>query len=160
MKQFNALPATEAEDRLYACLPNRRWAAALVNARPYRDLDQVLDAADLGARRLGDAEWAEAIAAHPRIGEGGGHAPQASAREQSRAQRASRETLDALSAENRWYENRFGHVFLIAASGRSGEEILVELRRRMNNDAATELDETKRELRQIVRLRLGKMLSA
>lgn len=72
---------------------------------------------------------------------------------------ASAETLDALAAENRQYEKRFGHVFLIAASGRSGGEILGELRRRMKNDPATELEEARKELRTIVQLRLGKMLS-
>jgi 2-oxo-4-hydroxy-4-carboxy-5-ureidoimidazoline decarboxylase len=108
---------------------------------------------------LSDDEWREAIAAHPRIGEGGGHSPDASATEQSRAMQASAETLDALGADNRQYEKRFGHVFLIAASGRSGEDILGELRRRMSNDPATELEEAKRELRRIVQLRLGKMVS-
>ncbi len=72
---------------------------------------------------------------------------------------ASAETLDALEAENRQYEKQFGHVFLIAASRRSGDEILGELRRRMSNDGATELEEARRELRTIVQLRIGKMLT-
>jgi 2-oxo-4-hydroxy-4-carboxy-5-ureidoimidazoline decarboxylase len=146
-------------EQLYTCLPNRRWAAAFVEARPYRDLNHLLFAADLAAGGLSDQEWLEAIAAHPRIGEGGGHSPDASAREQSRATQASAETLDALAAENRQYEKRFGHVFLIAASGRSGDEILGEMRRRMNNDPASELEEAKGELRRIVQLRLRKMLT-
>jgi 2-oxo-4-hydroxy-4-carboxy-5-ureidoimidazoline decarboxylase len=106
-----------------------------------------------------DEEWLQVIAAHPRIGEGGGHSPAASAREQSRAMQASAQALEALAAENRQYEKRFGHVFLIAASGRGGDEILAELRRRMNNEPATELAEARRELRRIVQLRLRKMLS-
>jgi 2-oxo-4-hydroxy-4-carboxy-5-ureidoimidazoline decarboxylase len=108
---------------------------------------------------LSGEEWLQAIAAHPRIGEGGGHSPDASEREQSRALRASPETLDALAAENRQYEKRFGHVFLIAASGRSGDEILGELRRRMSNDPATELAEAKSELRRIVQIRLGRLMA-
>jgi OHCU decarboxylase len=159
LKRFNALAPAEAEDRLYACLANRRWAAALAEGRPYRDAEQLLVAADLTADGLSDEEWLAAIAAHPRIGEGGGHSPDASAREQSRALRASAETLEALAAENRHYEKRFGHVFLIAASGRSGDEILGELRRRMSNEPAIELAEAISELRRIVRLRLGKLLS-
>jgi 2-oxo-4-hydroxy-4-carboxy--5-ureidoimidazoline (OHCU) decarboxylase len=71
----------------------------------------------------------------------------------------SAETLNALAAENRHYEERFGRVFLIAAMGRSGDEILRELRRRMSNDPATELAEARRELRRIVQLRLGKMIA-
>jgi OHCU decarboxylase len=156
---FNALPAARAEEEVYACLPNRRWAKTLAEGRPYSDPDHLLLAADVSAGGLSDEEWLEAIAAHPRIGEGGGHSPGASAREQSRAMDASAETLAVLAAENRQYEKRFGHVFLIAASGRSGDEILGELRRRMRNDPATELEEAKRELRRIVQLRLGRMLS-
>jgi OHCU decarboxylase len=131
----------------------------LVEGRPYPSPEDLLVAAELAARDLSDEEWLEAIAAHPRIGEGGGHAPESSAGEQSRAMQASAETLDALAAENRQYEKRFGHVFLIAASGRSGDEILGELRRRMSNDPAAELLEARRELRSIVQIRLGKLLS-
>ena len=142
-----------------ACLPNRRWAARLLAGRPYRDPKDLLVAAALYARDLTDEEWLEAIAAHPRIGERGGNSPDASEREQGRVLQASADTLNALAAENRQYEKRFGHVFLIAASGRSGDEILGELRRRMSNDPATELDEARRELRRIVQLRLGKLVS-
>ena len=131
-----------------------------MQGRPYRDPERLLIAADAAAGGLTDEEWRAAIASHPRIGEGGGHAPRSSASEQSRAMQAPAETLDSLAAENRQYEKRFGHVFLIAASGRSGDEILAELRRRMKNDPATELEEARRELRKIVQLRLGKLLSA
>jgi 2-oxo-4-hydroxy-4-carboxy-5-ureidoimidazoline decarboxylase len=107
---------------------------------------------------LTDDEWLEAMRAHPRIGERGGDAPASSRREQARAMAASRETLAALAAENRQYEERFGHVFLIYASGRDADEILSELRRRMRNEPAAELEEAKRELRRIVELRLGRLL--
>ena len=106
---------------------------------------------------LSDAEWLEAMKAHPRIGERGGDAPQSSEREQSRAMRAPAETLMALAAENRRYEDRFGHVFLIFASGRTGDEILAELRRRMSNDHAAELQEAKRELRKIALMRVERL---
>lgn len=73
---------------------------------------------------------------------------------------ASPETLTALAAENLQYEKRFGHVFLIFASGRTGEEILAELRRRMSNEPAAELAEARAELTKIARLRLEKLLSS
>jgi 2-oxo-4-hydroxy-4-carboxy--5-ureidoimidazoline (OHCU) decarboxylase len=72
---------------------------------------------------------------------------------------ASDSTLIALSAENREYESHFGHVFLISAAGRGAEEILVELRRRMNNEPATELKVAAEEQRKITRLRLEKLLN-
>ena len=104
--------------------------------------------------QLTDEEWLEAMKAHPRIGERGGAD---SAREQSRAMQASSATLEELAAENRRYEDRYGHVFLIAATGRSGDEILAELRRRMSNEPGVELGEAKRELRKIALLRLRKL---
>ena len=108
---------------------------------------------------LTDEEWLEAMKAHPRIGGRGGHAPAASAREQRRAMEAPAATLAELAAENRRYEARFGHVFLIAAQGRSAYEILAELRRRMRNDRATELGEAKRELRRITHTRADALVS-
>ena len=142
--------SSEYEARLYGCLASRRWARAVASgAAAAQAMDQ-----------LTDDEWLEAMRAHPRIGERGGDAPNSSQREQSRAMQASAATLTALAAENRRYEERFGHVFLIFASGRSGEEILAELRRRMNNDPASELEEAKRELRKIALMRLRDLVSA
>lgn len=108
---------------------------------------------------LTDEDWVAAFKAHPRIGERGGEAPESSRREQRRAMQSAVETLAALRAENRQYEEKFGHVFLIRASGRSGEEILSELRRRVNNDPATELAEARHELAQIAGERLRALVS-
>jgi OHCU decarboxylase len=144
---------------LYECLANRRWAHAVAAGHPYRDAHRLFDSAAILMETLTDEEWLEAMKAHPRIGERGGDAPASSEREQSRAMQGSPETLAALTAENRQYEDRFGHVFLIAASGRTADEILAELRRRIGNDPAAELEEAKRELRKIAQLRLAKLVS-
>lgn len=114
--------------------------------------------AEVAWSELSAGDWLDAFAAHPRIGEHGGNAPKTSEREQSRVMDAPAETLTALAEENREYERRFGHTFLIAASGRSAEEVLGELRRRMSNDAATELQVAANEQRKITRLRLKKLL--
>jgi len=132
------------EDRLYACLASRRWARAVAAGD---DPDAAMD-------RLADGEWLKAMKAHPRIGERGDATSQA---EQRRALGAEAATLEALAAENRRYEERFGHVFLIAARGRGADEILAELRRRLGNDPRTELEEAKRELRKIAHLRLAQV---
>jgi OHCU decarboxylase len=142
--------SSDLEARLYGCLASRRWAHAVASG----------EAADAAMDRLTDEEWLEAMKAHPRIGERGGDAPASSELEQSRAMDASAATLAALAAENRRYEERFGHVFLIFASGRSGEEILAELGRRMNNEPAAELEEAKRELRKIALMRLRGLVTA
>jgi 2-oxo-4-hydroxy-4-carboxy-5-ureidoimidazoline decarboxylase len=157
---FNALAGDEAERRLRGCFANQEWAARVAGGRPYQDRKALLAAAETAFQELNAANWLAAIGSHPRIGDRGGHAPASSDREQRRALQAPDETLATLADENRRYEARFGHVFLIAASGRGAEEILGELRRRMANDPATELDEASHELRQITLLRLERMLES
>jgi 2-oxo-4-hydroxy-4-carboxy-5-ureidoimidazoline decarboxylase len=159
IEDFNALPQKEAEERLYGCLANRRWAAEVSSRRPYADAQSFLTTASDALDGLTDDDWVAAFKSHPRIGERGGDAPESSHREQSRALQSAGVTLDALETENRHYEERFGHVFLIRASGRSGEEILSELRRRMNNDSAMELAEACRELSKIAADRLSELVS-
>jgi OHCU decarboxylase len=121
---------------------------------PYPDLDSLIDAAERAWSECEPADWAEALAGHPRIGERGGSSPAASEREQSGVRTAAATTLDQLAAENRLYEARFGHVFLIAAAGKSADEILAELRQRMDNDPVTEAQVAAAEHRKIARLRL------
>jgi 2-oxo-4-hydroxy-4-carboxy-5-ureidoimidazoline decarboxylase len=160
IEDFNALPETEAEARLYACLANRRWAAEVGSRRPYSDAQSLLTAAGNALNRLTDDDWVAAFKAHPRIGERGGDAPESSEREQTRVmQSSSAATVLALIAQNPRYEKKFGHVFLIRAGGRSAGEILSELRRRMRNDPATELAEARRELALIAGDRLTELVS-
>ena len=155
---LNALSTEEAERRLYTCFANRAWAARVAAGRPYHDLSALLASAESAWTELLPSDWLAAFAAHPRIGESGGHAPAVSEREQSQIRLAADDTLAALAAENRLYEDRFGHVFLISASGRSANEMLGELRRRLLNDPATELQVAAGEQRKIARLRLEQML--
>jgi OHCU decarboxylase len=158
LARFNAATTEEAERLLYGCFAQRGWAAKVAAGRPYRDLTALLARADAAWSELAPAGWLEAFAAHPRIGERGGHSPDASNREQSEARRASVATLEALAAENREYEARFGHVFLISATGRTADDMLEELRRRMRNAPATELQVAAAEHRKITRLRLDHLL--
>lgn len=155
---FNRLPAKEAEQLLFECFAHRGWSAGVAAARPFEDLAQLESAAEREWAALGPADWLEAFSAHPRIGERGGGSPAASDHEQSKVVRSSRKTRESLARENQRYEERFGHVFLIAASGRTADDILAELQRRMHNDAAEELDQAAHEQRRITRQRLERML--
>ena len=125
---------------------------------PYPDLDSLLGAADRAWSELEPSDWAEALAGHPRIGERGGSSPAASEREQSGVRVAAAGTLEHLAAENRLYEARFGHVFLIAAAGKSADDILAALRKRMKNDPVTEATVAAAEHRKIARLRLEELI--
>jgi OHCU decarboxylase len=154
LNELNALPAEEAEQRLLACFASRQWARAVALGRPYSGVHELLEAAEQAWAELPPDGWSEALAGHPRIGERGGSSPAESEREQAGVRDASRAIMVELAEENRRYEARFGHVFLIAAAGRSAEEILAALRRRMQNDRATEARTAAAEHRKIARMRL------
>ena len=158
--RFNEKPDQKAVGELYACFASHSWAEAVAAGRPYADFESLWAACEAAWSGLGPAEWLGAFAAHPRIGERGGHAPDSSQREQTDVYAAPRGTLDALAEENQRYEARFGHVFLISASGRTAGEILAALRQRMSNDPSAEIEVAAAEHRKITRLRLERMLAA
>ncbi|MDQ6772503.1 MAG: 2-oxo-4-hydroxy-4-carboxy-5-ureidoimidazoline decarboxylase [Candidatus Dormibacteraeota bacterium] len=158
---FNGLPAAQAEAELLACCGSRAWAHRVTEGRPYAGRDDVLRASERAWGELGPADWLEAMAAHPRIGEPRiANEATWSAQEQSVAAAAAPAVRDSLTLANRDYEARFGHVFLICATGLTAEAILGALRSRMENDAATELQVASEELHKITDLRLIKLLAS
>lgn len=142
---------TQAE--LSACCASRRWVAA-VAGRHYTDMAALRTASDRALDALDWADVEEALAAHPRIGDRVGGWSRA---EQSGMDGAGDDVRAALVAGNRAYEERFGHVFLVRASGRTAMEMLAELRERLRNDAEAERAVVRRELAGIVGLRLAKL---
>jgi 2-oxo-4-hydroxy-4-carboxy-5-ureidoimidazoline decarboxylase len=159
---FNDGPPDRAVEALRTCNAAPRFAAELVAGRPYRDVDTLVARAEEVARSLPWEEVALALAAHPRIGdrvEGSSSEARASRQEQSSMSGADDATRAALVEGNRAYEERFGHVFLIRAAGRSPEEMLAELRRRLGNDEETERRETTEQLAQISALRVRGMVA-
>jgi 2-oxo-4-hydroxy-4-carboxy-5-ureidoimidazoline decarboxylase len=156
---FNAEPSDEAEAALLVCCSSPQWARAVAAQRPYSTPTALYEASDAALADLGDAELDAALAGHPRIGEraGTGHAA-SSGREQAGVAESSAATLSALVDGNREYETRFGHVYLVCADGRSGEELLAVLRDRLTNDSASEWAATKAELCKINRLRLARLI--
>ena len=157
---FNTMPETEAREVLIRCLAVPRWAEDVLSRRPYADTAALLDAAALHAATLTDEELDEALAGHPRIGEraGAGHDADFSGREQSGVDATDAAVAERLADGNRAYEEKFGRVFIIRASGRGAEEVLAELERRSANDEGTERAETIGALRQIALLRLEQVL--
>ncbi|MGZ4459408.1 MAG: 2-oxo-4-hydroxy-4-carboxy-5-ureidoimidazoline decarboxylase [Nocardioidaceae bacterium] len=161
IEDFNAAPADEVTAALLACCAVPGWAAAIAEGRPYADAPALLARADQAARRLTPAEVDLALAAHPRIGErpAGADPGAAWSRQEQAAVDRDAETARALAEGNRAYEDRFGRVYLVCASGRSGAELLADLRRRLGNDDATEAAVVAYELRKIALLRLGKVVT-
>lgn len=125
--------------------------------RPFASEAAALDAADRVWKSLFPADWLEAFRAHPRIG--GPEARGREAEEQAGALSASEATRAALAEANRLYEERFGRIYVVCASGKSAEEMLDLCRRRLHNDAETELVVAAEEQRKITRMRLEKLFA-
>ncbi|SFO56322.1 2-oxo-4-hydroxy-4-carboxy-5-ureidoimidazoline decarboxylase [Geodermatophilus obscurus] len=163
LDEFNAEPADVAVEALRACNAAPRFAAELVAARPFPDADTLVRRAGEVARALPWDEVSTALAAHPRIGDrvqGSSAEAQASRREQGSMGGADDDTRAAVAEGNRAYEDRFGHVYLIRAAGRSPEEMLAELRRRLANDEDAERAEVVEQLAQITELRVRGLVGA
>lgn len=158
MERLNTLPADELVTELMTCLHVRRWAEEIAGRRPFADLDALYAAADEAGDPLSEPEIHSALSAHPRIGERSDSAM--SQREQSGVDQSDDGLLAALWEGNEEYEHRFGHVYLVCASGRSGAELLEILRSRLTNDPETEMAIVADELRKIARLRLAKVAQA
>jgi 2-oxo-4-hydroxy-4-carboxy-5-ureidoimidazoline decarboxylase len=107
--------------------------------------------------RLAPAGLEQALAGHPRIGERHG-ADGRSRREQAGVHGADPATIRALADGNEEYERRFGHIYLVCATGRSAGELLALLRERLSNDPGTEWEVVRRELAKINRIRLTRLL--
>lgn len=160
MSRFDELSADEARAALLACCAVSWWADELESGRPYEDRTRLLDAADAALRRLDDRDVEEALKAHPRIGERAAGASTEAAWSRGEQSAVTRDdaTLADLRAANRVYEERFGQVFLICATGLDSSQILTALRQRLGNDYETERGVVAEELRKIALLRLGKLL--
>jgi 2-oxo-4-hydroxy-4-carboxy-5-ureidoimidazoline decarboxylase len=162
LPDFNAAPAAELTPAILACCDVPSWAAAVRDGRPYADVDALLATADRAAVRFTPADVDRALSAHPRIGERthrNGAGADWSRDEQSAVPRDPG-TQRALAEGNRSYEDRFGRVFLICATGLSGDEVLGSLHDRLANDDATEADVVAAELCKIALLRLRRVVAS
>jgi OHCU decarboxylase len=136
----------------------------MVDQRPFEDIDELLGEADAIWWSLEPTDWLEAFRSHPKIGEKEA-AQQTSAearawseQEQSGVQRATRDTMQSLAEGNRAYEQTFGYIFIVCATGKSSEEILTILQDRLHNDPDRELRIAAQEQSRITQLRLKKLL--
>jgi allantoicase len=148
--------ADRARADLLRCCGSTAWAEQMTRRRPFGSRVELLRQADEVWASLSTDDHLEAFAAHPRIGERSD--ARWSSQEQAGVDGSEQATRDALTEGNRVYEDRFDHVFLICATGKSADEMLAALRQRLDNDPATELTVAAEEQRQITHLRLDKLL--
>ena len=161
VQEFNVLSQEQAEQALRPCLDVPRWIKDITEGRPYGSVDKILQAANHAGAQLTPNEVEQALLHHPRIGERarGGHTEARLSREEQAELGITTDIQTQLDQGNAEYEERFDQVFLIRAAGRSSDEILAELRRRMNNTPEQESQEVTDQLSQIATLRLKGLFS-
>ena len=151
-ERINAAPPDEARAELTICCGSPRWVERMLDRRPFASLAEARSAAREEWFALGPPDWREAFEHHPKIG---ASVSGTSAREQSGASSASDAVKQALAEGNRVYERRFGYIYIVCASGKSGEELLAILQSRLGNDPHKEIHVAAEEHAKICDLRLA-----
>jgi len=160
---WNDAEEKQATEAMLACCGARRWAAAMAALRPIESIAELSVAADRVWATMEETDWMEAFACHPRIGERkSAHAVARSAawskQEQSSAASTSETVLAEIAAGNARYEKLFGFTYIVCATGKSADEMLAILKRRLASNRRDELLEAAEQQRQITQIRLGKWL--
>ena len=166
LNSLNSLPVAEAEKELLQCCGSTRWARQMADARPFEALEDLLASADKIWWSLDRNDWLEAFRSHPKIGEKKAADPvstqarQWSGQEQAGVAAASQETVNSLATLNRAYEEKFGFIFIICATGKTSAEMMSSLRERLEHEPVDELPIAAAEQSKITALRLNKLLTS
>ena len=157
LHELNELSTEQLRDELSKCCGSSRWVNKMLPLFPMDDLVELLEDAEEKWYECSEADWKEAFSHHPKIGE---RAAGWAAGEQSGMQKASKDTVDALLNGNKLYEEKFGYIFIVCATGKSAEEMLGLLHARLPNAPEEEINIAADEQNKITRLRLQKLLNA
>eukprot|EP01040_Poterioochromonas_malhamensis_P006780 gene6780-7306_t len=162
---INASSVEKLEEEFGRCCGSPVWVQEMVKARPFTNVDQLIEKGNLVWWNLSVEEWQKAFAAHPKIGDRNAFRAKFAqhgweGNEQSGTNTATEEVLEALEVLNNEYEYRNGFIFIICATGKSAVEMLTALKARVNNDSETEIQNAAGEQAKIIRLRLIKMLQS
>ena len=166
IERLNKASYKEAETDLLACCGSCAWAQQMAQTRPFNNLTGLLRMAEQIWWSLDAPDWLEAFASHPKIGEGkavraqSAQSSQWSEHEQAGTRTAHSETLAALAEANRAYEEKFGYIFIVCATGKNSEEMLSLCRQRLSHAPQAELRIAAEEQRKITEIRLKKLVGA
>ena len=164
LTELNELPAEQAAATFTSCCAASRWVEGMVNARPYASVDSLLQTAHDIWQTMDEANLLEAFTAHPKIGDVDSlrakyaNTKAIAANEQSGANEASEDVLLGLAAGNTAYEEKFGFIFIVFATGKSAAEMLELLKARLPNSRAQELQNAADNQMMITDLRIKKIL--
>ena len=164
VEELNSLPNHEAAEQLTICCGSSKWVEMMTNLRPFLNRTELLDAAKKTWFSLTNQDWLEAFEHHPKIGDLESlrnkfqKTAEFSLSEQIGLNDVSEDILIQLEKGNRLYENKFGYIFIVCASGKNAEEILALLQARINNDPKEELLIATNDQNEITILRIEKLL--
>ncbi len=164
LEQLNQALNEKAEADFLNCCGSQTWARLMTEARPFARVAALLNQAEQIWLNLDSQDWLEAFAAHPKIGakkadlQQSAQSTEWSNAEQSGTQTAADSLRDELEKANSLYEEKFGFIFIVCATGKSAEEMLNLCRRRLHNDADSEIRIAADEQRKITEIRLKKLL--
>lgn len=161
---LNEWPPADAESAFLDCCGSRTWARRMATARPFAMLEDLFDSAERIWFALSPSDWLEAFAAHPRIGSSKAALTQQaragawSAGEQSGVDSAEEKVRNELGLANSLYQDKFGFIFIVCATGKTAEELLAICRARLGNSAQTEFAIAAGEQHKITEIRLNRLL--
>ena len=162
LEEFNSLLPSKAEAALLDCCGCARWAARVSAQRPFAKVNELFQTADREWWNLKREDWLEAFSHHPQLGEqaatGSESARKWAEGEQTGARVATDDVKTRMAHGNRSYFDKFGYIYIVCATGKSAEEMLALLEQRLQNDPAGELLIAAEQQRQIMRLRVEKLL--
>lgn len=157
LHEFNAADEAVAREALLRCCASKQWTQRMLALRPCSEHETLLSTAESVWWTLGPTDWLEAFSAHPQIGDKklSGWCSE----EQNGVDAASTRILEQLAKGNQKYEQRFGWIFLVNATGKTARAMLDLLHLRLQNGSAEELRVAAGEQAQITKLRLNKLLN-
>ncbi|MGW2179875.1 2-oxo-4-hydroxy-4-carboxy-5-ureidoimidazoline decarboxylase [Streptomyces sp. NPDC001732] len=158
LARFNTLADDEATTTLHEVCASAAWGRAILSRRPYTTPQDLLSASDAATAELTPKDLAEAMAGHPPIGRPKPGDP-TSSREQRGMAGASEELKAEMLELNLAYQERFGHVFLICATGATGEQMRDAVKSRIGNSPEQEREQVRTELGKINRIRLTRLVT-
>ena len=164
LTELNNLHPAALKEALGKCCGAGAWVSQLMAVFPVKDAQQLFSEAQRTWYACDEADWREAFTHHPKIGdinslkEKFASTSQWAEGEQSSVRLTSQQVLEALASGNTQYEQKFGYIFIVCATGKSAEEMLALLQARLHNSPADEIKIAMAEQNKITRLRLEKLL--
>ena len=164
IQSLNHLPIDQANHLFMQCCTSEQWIEKMVSSRPFTDTNSLRETADHIWHHLIEKDYLQAFEGHPKIGDVGSlkakyaNTKELASGEQSGANCATDDIIAELADSNSAYEEKYGFIFIVCATGKSAKEMLALLQDRLKNNRQKELEIASKEQRKIFHLRLEKLL--